>query len=576
MLKNSRNKSSRVLVIGLDGATFDIIKPLMKEGRLPNLKNLMEHGSSGVLNSLIYPNSPMAWSSIITGKNPGKHGIQYFMERIPNTYKVRYTNSTSRKGTTIFRYASDAGRRVLAMNVPITYPPEQINGVFISGSDAPSVDSPFTYPAEVFEKILDNVGEYIIELRIKGSSTSKNADIKLSDLHKQIDCRLNTFRFLFKEYSPDFSFVVFTATDRVQHRFWRYMDRTHPNHIPDADQVLKDSIFSIYEHCDTAIGKIIEALDDKDYLIIISDHGFGPATNNVFYVNKWLWQTDLLKFRNTGLNSDDRNRTWFRPSNLLYSAVDVLKSFYHNKLNRKQKDFLLKYLPGVRNRLKSYLLFSKIDWQNTKAFSDENTNTIWINLKGRDPAGTVEPGEEYDRVREDIINKMSEIKDGDGNQIINRTYKREELYHGEFVNKFPDLIFTFHDEKYRVRRSFKSASDSSQEYLAEVYDESWPSGYHRLPGIFMMKGPDIKKNKELEPHTILDIMPTVLYALNCGIPNDLDGQVIEEAFVENRISSVHKVYINPTVQDTFESYSGYSSHEEKEIEERLRDLGYIE
>jgi predicted AlkP superfamily phosphohydrolase/phosphomutase len=157
-----KRESGKVFVLGLDGATFDIIDALIAKGRLPNLEKLIQQGCGRELLSTIHPFSAQAWSSFMTGMNPGKHGIVDFTEHVKGEYKLKFLNASHRRGKSLWRILSDHGKRVGVLNVPFTYPPEEVNGFMISGMDAPSTDSDYTYPKELSEEISTQVGEYII------------------------------------------------------------------------------------------------------------------------------------------------------------------------------------------------------------------------------------------------------------------------------------------------------------------------------------------------------------------------------------------------------------------------------
>jgi predicted AlkP superfamily phosphohydrolase/phosphomutase len=158
-------EQNKVLVIGLDGATFNVIKPLLKEGRLPNLKRLVEEGSHGNLVSTTPPLSPVAWTSFITGSNPEKHGIYDFLMRKGNEgYTVKFSNGGDRKVKPIWEIINKTGGELVGIvNVPMSYPPDIVNNFIVSGFDAPGTDSSSMHPSELYDEILERFGNYIIE-----------------------------------------------------------------------------------------------------------------------------------------------------------------------------------------------------------------------------------------------------------------------------------------------------------------------------------------------------------------------------------------------------------------------------
>src|SRR6266540_5296352 len=155
---------SRVLVIGWDGATWSVAAPLAAEGRLPALSALRNGAAEGVLETVPNMNSAPAWSTVATGLGPGRHGIFYFDEPVPGTYRRRVVNAQRRTGPSLWRMASQADKRVVAVNVPISYPAEEVNGYLVAGLDTPSKALPgFTHPQDLPQRFIGLFDDYIIE-----------------------------------------------------------------------------------------------------------------------------------------------------------------------------------------------------------------------------------------------------------------------------------------------------------------------------------------------------------------------------------------------------------------------------
>jgi len=227
----------------------------------------------------------------------------------------------------------------------------------------------------------------------------------------------------------------------------------------------------------------------------------------------------------------------------------------------------------------TYLTFSRIDWSRTRAFSSEFYNSIYINLKGREIVGIVQEGEEYRSVISLLTEELYKLKDPQtGERIIENVYKAEDLYHGPNLSRAPDLLFTFKNGEYRVRQSHKVLNNPHANFLGEYASETWASGKHHLDGIIILSGMNIRRDGQLIDPTILDITPTVLYALGCKIPSDIDGRVLEEAFHESFLK-LNKLQYLTEVDDVVGEVDYkdiYSPEESKQITERLRGLGYIE
>ena len=221
---------SKVLVIGIDGGTLDVIRPHL--GVLPNLARFFQEGVSGSLRSVPNRNSAPAWSSMITGKNPGKHGIFWFTEPKENSYEVCYVNGSFRKEAAVWDILSAAGKRVGVINVPLTYPAGEVNGFLVAGIDTPMIGAErFTYPPSLSVEIQEQVGEYIVEPGTPSSLKAGRYEEAVERLYKTVDQRAAAAKHLMTTKEWDFFMVVFTATDSAQHFFWKYM---YPEYYPPA------------------------------------------------------------------------------------------------------------------------------------------------------------------------------------------------------------------------------------------------------------------------------------------------------------------------------------------------------
>lgn len=572
-------KQSKVLVIGLDGATFDLIMPWVKNGKLPTLKRLLENGAHGVLLSTHQSNSPQAWTSFMTGKNAGKHGVFDFVEPVPDSYEVKFINASYRNGKTLWRIISDVGKKVVVINVPITFPAEEVNGCLISGWDSPGLGQDSVYPPDLLQEINKAVGSYILEPGVTGFIHKGRRDIALNKMYESIENRLRTAKYLLKNKEWDFFTVVFTSTDRVQHHFWKFINPDHPNYDPEDRDGFGNAIYSIYQKLDNAVNDLISDLPEDVTVFIMSDHGGGPSSNKTFYINHWLAEQGFLKFIS---NDSIKSRIKKAGHKSLRAINSLLKGF----LSRRMKERLLRALPELRNRVDSTLYLSGVDWDNTIAYSRENAPTIWINLKGREPKGTVEPGESYEKVREDIIKKLLALKCPQTNEpMVERVLKKEEMYSGKFLYKTPDLLIQWKDDAYIQRPSFTNKNGKwfrilTHKELEWAETVSRPSGIHRREGIFLAIGKHIKQSLKIPDANIVDLFPTTLFTMGIPIPEDTDGKVLTGIFKEGFIQS-NPIKISDKQEETADTVQAqeertYSDNEAALIEERLKGLGYID
>ncbi|MDQ1335907.1 MAG: hypothetical protein QG552_2857, partial [Thermodesulfobacteriota bacterium] len=246
----------KVLIIGIDGATLDLIEPWAKEGKLPTFKRLLEEGAHGDLKSTFPPLTAAAWTSFMSGKNPGKHGLYDFIEPQPGSYEVRYTNARSRLTKTIWQILSDAGMKVGIINVPMTYPPEAVNGYMISGLDAPENSRSITFPPALYQELEETFGKVSQTVRYLGYlKNDERRERVLKSLAEMDEHYLRLTRYLMRKHPVDVMMLVLTSTDSVQHFFWHYMDANHPHHDP-ADATFGSAILRVYQRIDGIIEEL--------------------------------------------------------------------------------------------------------------------------------------------------------------------------------------------------------------------------------------------------------------------------------------------------------------------------------
>jgi predicted AlkP superfamily phosphohydrolase/phosphomutase len=562
---------SKVLVIGLDGATFDLIDPWIREGKLPALAECLREGTRSTLLSTPLSNSAQAWSSFITGKNPGKHGIYDFFEARQDSYGVQFLNASFRKGKSLWRLLSDSGKKVGVINVPMTYPAEAVNGVFLSGLDSPGIDGNFAHPGDLMEEINQHVGGYILEPGIWGFIRRGKPDIALQKLLEMVRVRTATARYLMENREWDFFMVVYTATDKVQHHFWKYIDPTRPEYR--ADMTSSSAILQVYQEIDKSIRELKNAAKDSSF-IIMSDHGSGPSSRRTMYINRWLNKEGFLHFKDSGKLSGKLGR-------LKYNALEQTSNEIKKLFPRRAKELMVRLLPGIRDKIDSVLFLPGIDWARTRAYSRENHPAIFINTTGREAEGIVEPGQQYEAVRNQIIEKLKSIRCPEtGQPIVGQIFKREDIYQGPEAFKAPDIIFQWNRSLYVHRPSGK---DLNRDFLEVLDDKALlasenttrPSGIHRDYGVFIASGKHLQKNKNFEGARIYDVAPTILYLLGIPIPDDMDGRVLEDAINKDYLlkNPIKKV---STVTGTEGSPRSFDREETTAIKDRLKGLGYID
>ena len=534
----------KVLILGLDSATWHLIAPWIKEGRLPNLAKLVDQGASGPLVSVIPPVTPAAWTTFMTGKNPGKHGIFHFLEPEPGTYNMRYSNASARKSRTIWQIFSESGFTVGAINVPFTYPPEQVNGFQISGMDTPSERSNFIYPNSLREELKEVVGSLTLDLRYLGSMSSDRRRQRALDEIEKIDeqwARVGLY--LLERHPTDVLMITFMSIDTVQHHFWHYMDREHFLH--DTAGKFGDAVLSAYQRLDGITGEFLSRVSNDTTIFVVSDHGAGPVPDRIVHLNRYLAQLGLLRYR--AIQQSGFRKVRQHLVRALYRTVQAT-------LNSDQKKWLSTLLPSLRERLEgAYTSYGSIDWTATKAYCSEvlmSPHSIYINLQGQKPSGIVKPAE-YEELCSFITKKLLELKDPrTGKSVIPRIYRRDEVFHGPFAAQAPDLILDWWSEDaFASSPSFPEEGDRPPLRIRDKTRMKVPewSATHRLEGILIASGPNIRTGVRISSARLTDLAPTLLYLTGTKIPSDMDGQVLSNLF-EPKFLERNKVQFE-TAQD---------------------------
>jgi len=554
--------SNKVLIIGLDGGAFDFLDPLMKRGVMPTLRRIRAEGCSGVLESSIPPFTVAAWPSFYTGLNPGKHGvISFHRHQLGQVHPERtgeLVNGSHVRGERLWEALSAAGKKVGVINVPVTYPPSPVNGFLISGMLTPPKAPVYTYPAELAKELSD----YQIELAglhhddtfgLTSLGRSRKTVMAIQRMARQ---RALTSLRLMREREWDFFMVVFTGTDRLCHLFWDYLAETEDEKELNAE--IQAALMTCYEQLDQHVGALIDQAGDQTVVLIMSDHGFGPGAKRRVFVNRWLEDLGLLRRHPTS----GRRRSFNAFLRSLRSSPAVrqglrrlLPASVHEKVLRTTREHVA----------------ATIDWSRTRAsFSPVFTNVVGIeiNLIGAKPDGIVSPDGEYEALRQQIMEMASDlVVPGTGERIIERAYRREDIYHGPLTEMMPDIILIF-DPLCGASPSLKS-----QKIVQPV--PAIGIGNHRPDGIFFAWGPNIRPGRLSRLAQITDVMPTALYLMGQPLPDNLDGQVIEEALTSEFLEA-HPFTYRPATAPAEPTGEAWQEGDLVAVTKRLRGLGYLD
>jgi predicted AlkP superfamily phosphohydrolase/phosphomutase len=365
--------------------------------------------------------------------------------------------------------------------------------------------------------------------------------------------------------------MLFGESDGVGHHFWKYCDPKSPL-FTDQPPGLRDAILKVYQELDRQTGELLDLMPPETNVLMMSDHGFGGVSDWVLYPNCWLREKGFLKFKGGMWKSRMMDAAKLRAVGILPDVV---------------KKMMFRFGRGKLGQYEAKVRYGFIGWEGTEAYFEENPYypVLWINLKGREPKGIVEP-ERYEEVRSRLIAELESWRHPEtGERIVEKAYRREEVYSGAVLCDAADIIVKWGLHK-NYNYSFRLSSKSKNLAWAERVDPHAPqnlpfyhgkSGHHRDDGIFLAYGPDIRPGYEVSKARIIDLAPTLLNLLGVAVPNDMDGKVLEDIFTEGY---AREAMVQWSAEAAPESKNGadgvYSSEDEALISDRLKSLGYVE
>lgn len=533
----------KLLVIGLDGATWDLIGPWADAGELPLFKRLRAEGARAALGSVTPNLTPPGWTTAFTGVNPGKHGIYDFFALEPGATAPRVVSSADRRAPALWEILGYFGIPAGVFNVPSTYPADKTDCFMVTGMGTPGLHGAWAEPPSARELVRREFPEFRFgadpHLLESGDPEGYLDQLdELTGLQETVALRLAA------EYAAEVLLFVYDDLDRVMHFFWHFMDPEHPRHIQAPDR-LRDAILRYYQRVDRGMVRLLDAAGGGADLCVLSDHGFGPLHTDVF-LNRAMWEWGLLK------------------------PLHIARELVHKPLWKRAAK---KVVPGtartwLRRHVKASPLGNPlgfVDWENTRAFyASVSGRSVYINLKGRQPRGTVEPGSEYEDLRAELIERLSALKDPQtGDPVVRAIHRREEIYSGPFLDAAPDLILQ-EDGRYAYR------VDWSERLFAPASQYGIPkTGSHRPEGILTLWGPSFR-SMDLGNAQLQDVTPTLLAALGLPVGAEMDGRVLAEAFASKPVPDTV-----PYGQIRGTSGTGLSGEESAAVADRLKGLGYM-
>lgn len=546
----------QVIVVGLDAATMSLIERYVAEGGLPNISRMMKSGGSGLLLSTPNMHSASSWSSIITGRNPGQHGLYVFSDRdFATNEQVIYTGR-DRKCESIFGILARAGKTAGMMNVPMTYPAESAAGSFmISGLDAPVFDEKAFSPASLRQEMKRFAGYAPTPPELPKVMAAGDLDAAIDLWVRLTRARTDAAKYLLETYRPDFFMVVYTCTDWVQHYFWKYTDKRHPEYDSNEAARYHGTIRRFYEMMDAHIGELREACGSEANMIIVSDHGMGCHTQGSFHVVEYLQECGLMRLKPA---EPQQSQVL---SELREGAKQIAKAVLPESMKKAIKGVVNETTAPIAQKNRFY---SRVVWDRTIAYTEHGRNVININLKGRNKHGIVDPAD-YDRVCDEVIAKLKQWRDPDtGLPVVLRVTRREDMYRGEHTAHASDM-YVFWNPEVVLQRPVPEAIRQKK---------FWWNGAHQPHGVVICEGPKIRPASTASNAIVYDVVPTVLQLLGVEQPAGLDGRVLSELLTERAAGVAAGAKLGESAV-TVSADLEVSEEDEQEVAEKLRGLGYL-
>ncbi len=497
-------KKRKVVVFGLDGCTWELLRPWVKAGELPVIEGLMKEGVYATLLSTIPSYTLPNWTSLITGVNPGKHGIYDIFYETEDTRRV--VRTSDRKVLSLFQLANEYDKTAVAVNIPGTYPPEHIQGAMVSGlMTTPGSESNYVYP-ETLKNELSPFFKRAFTLE-RASTISRYLTGDKPGLIKLVNDMLAqevtaTIRLL-NLFQPDVFWQVFRTTDLLQHYLYKSKDLTDEN-----NQLLLEH----YRAVDTQIQRIMDQYQEKPTVLIVSDHGFAPIKKQL-HLNNWLENENLLRVK----------AIYVPFLRLVRWLVPIILPEKRGNGGEKQRK---RSIPGVGvlNELAKKILSPQnfVDFANSKAYCPSMTSQA-IKVFAEDES-------ERNELVNTIISGLKSIKDPEnGEPVVITAARREEIYKGSATDEAPDILLVL-KEGYIATNHY---SYTGRYLCPPASIATTKTGDHRPEGVFIASGDGIRDTGEVSSLSVCDITPAILQLMDIPYPDYMDGELRQDVLTND-------------------------------------------
>ncbi|NUM47490.1 MAG: alkaline phosphatase family protein [Anaerolineales bacterium] len=556
---------TKTLLVGWDAACWEYLKPLLDGNRLPTLQKLIQQGVSGTLHSTMPPWTPTAWSTIVTGKNPGKHGIFDMLRKKPGGYDFVPTNASFRMGAPFWKYLNQQGIRTGMVNVPFTYPPAPVEGFMVCGFGTPSTLSEIAFPPEV---------NGWLKVQYKDFKPEVDAEVLRTAPPEEIFG-------IEKEQQGRFVHIATHLADQYQVEVLviNLMFPDHANHkMPQLEQVQES-----YLHTDQDLARLLDSFQ-PDNVMLLSDHGSSRVKGD-FWLGAWL--------RDQGYTVEIENSPKDRAAAFNWLLMQFFREYlgwsgvFEKVIRKITKETFFNLPQGIQKNLwarieknfphaRQFVLSSgKPDFKRTRViFGSAYSGLLYFNVVGREPQGLVSPDAKQ-ALAEEIKHKLLQIKDPDTGRPLFTNVFNSDIYFGKAVPHAPDLILDAYDAEWNIRTSKYTAHPgpavNSYFFKKANYRDF---GWHSRDGIYVFTGPAFARPEKPIEGNLLDIPATLLHLYGVPIPEDFDGQVLTD--VLSSALRATPVKFQPVEEEIEGQEQAYNEEDAEKLVEHLRALGYLD
>jgi predicted AlkP superfamily phosphohydrolase/phosphomutase len=550
----------KVFVVGLDAATWELVLPWAEAGVMPTVARLLREGARADLRSTLPALTPPGWTSAATGRNPGKHNVFNFYKATAGGLGRAPVTLGDLRSPRVWDIAAQHGRRSCVLHMPLTYPPQPIPGVMISGIMTPKGAEDFVAPAELKAELAARIPGYRLEV---DADPLRRGDLEAfkQDAFDLQRVQTEEALHLLDTEDWDLFWVMFHTLDKLQHFYWRHMDPSHPAHPGPGPH--QHTIRDFHAAFDRSLAAFLEKVPSDASIVLLSDHGSAPL-HKYFCVMNWLADNGFL-----GLNADGAARRGL-------AAMGVDARAIVRSLRRAGLGWMPRLLPrALKGAVPQALMgFAKvqhrIDWSRTRAYCPSAPGSgLWLNVRGREPQGIVEPGAQYEEVLAEVVEKLLAYGDPEtGEPVVAAVHRRNEAYHGPHADGGPDLQIETARTVCMVEglgmRPLMPAGRGPEER----------TGNHQRDGILVVAGPEIRAGVTLDTCIIEDVAPTVLHLLGLPIDADMDGRVLTEAMTPAAVAARPVAVADEPYTMSANGFT-YSQDDEAKIQDMLEGLGYV-